>query len=139
MKFLNDIKVYGDQAFRGECPSESMEQVTFFNRLRRLHPDPWGAIAIHPRNEGIRTNYQVMKEKSEGMTTGASDVIIPGNPAFVCEIKRKDHTKSKWQNGQLEYLNAAKKAGAFACIALGADAAWGAFQEYLQQAERSDS
>lgn len=131
MKFPDDIPVYGDQSFRGDCPSESMEQVTFFNRLRREYPDSWGAVAIHPRNEGVRTHYQVMKEKSEGMTKGASDVIIPGAPAFVCEIKRKDHTKSQWQDGQKEYLYAAKKTGAFVCIALGADAAQIGFREFL--------
>jgi hypothetical protein len=81
----------------------------------------------------------VIKEKSEGMTKGAADVIIVGNPAFVCEIKRQNHTKSQWQDGQQEFLHAAKKAGAFTCVALGADAAWGAFHAYLEQAERPDS
>lgn len=139
MKFPTDIEVYGDQAFRGDCPSESMEQVTFFNRLRRQYPDTWGLIALHPRNEGVRTHYQAMKEKSEGMTKGAADVVIVGAPAFVCEIKRQNHTKSQWQDGQQEFLHAAKKAGAFTCIALGADAAWRAFHAYLEQTERPDS
>ena len=138
MKFPPDIEVYGDQTFRGNCPSESMEQVTFFNRLRRLYPDTWGLVALHPRNEGIRTHYQAMKEKSEGMTKGAADVVIVGAPAFVCEIKRQDHTKSQWQDGQQEFLHAAKEAGAFTVIALGADAAWGAFCAYLEQTKRSD-
>jgi hypothetical protein len=66
------------------------------------------------------------------MTEGASDIIIPGCPAFVCELKRRDHTKSKWQDGQLEYLETAQKAGAFVCVALGADAAMEAFEEWLK-------
>lgn len=70
-------------------------------------------------------------EKSEGMTTGAADIIIPGAPAFVCELKRRDHTKSAISDEQLAYLEAAKEAGAWVCIALGADAAWEAFHEYL--------
>ena len=73
-----------------------------------------------------------MMQKSEGMTPGAADIVIPGSPAFVCELKRKDHTKSQWQDGQIEYLEASKKAGAFVCVALGCDAAWLAFQEWAQ-------
>lgn len=123
------VPVYGDQYWRGKCPSESVEQVTFFNRVRKV--PIWGTIAIHPRNEGVRHYKQVSREKAEGMTKGASDIIIPGCPAFVCELKRRDRTQSSWQDGQLEYLEAAKRAGAFACVALGADAATEAFEEWL--------
>ena len=70
-------------------------------------------------------------EKAEGMVKGASDIIIPGGPAFVCELKRRDHTKSVWQDGQQEYLYAAQRAGAFVCIALGHKAAREAFGRYL--------
>ena len=131
MKFPDNIAVYGVVDYRGDCPLESIEQVTFFNRLRMRYPDTWGLIALHPRNEGKKGFRQVAKEKAEGMTKGASDVIIPASPSFVCEIKRRDHTKSKWQDKQLEYLNAAQEAGAFVCIALGADAAIDAFEDYL--------
>ena len=128
---LNDcpVPVYGDQSFRGKCPSETVEQVTFFNRIRKV--PIWGRIALHPRNEGKRHYRQVSKEKSEGMTEGAADIIIPGCPAFVCELKRRDHTQSEWQDGQIEYLEAAQKAGAFVCVALGADAATEAFEKWL--------
>lgn len=131
MKFPADIPVYGDASYRGKCPHETLEQVTFFNRIRREHPDLWGLLALHPRNEGKRTTHEVMREKSEGMSTGACDIVIPGAPAFVCELKRRDHTKSTIHNEQIMYLKAAKKAGCFVCIALGVEAAWGAFHEYL--------
>jgi hypothetical protein len=131
MKFPSNIKLFGDEAYRGDCPTESMEQVTFFTRLRKKYPNSWGIIAFHPRNEGKRSWVKAAIEKAEGMVKGTSDVIIPGNPSFVCEIKRKDHTKSKWQDGQQEFLNAAKEAGSFVCIALGADAAEDAFRFYL--------
>tara|TARA_R110000868_G_scaffold82206_1_gene232214 strand:- start:597 stop:833 length:237 start_codon:yes stop_codon:yes gene_type:complete len=75
---------------------------------------------------------QAARHKAEGMTPGAADVIIPGSPAFVCEIKRRDHTKSRWQDGQVEYLEACAKAGAFVCVALGGDAAGNAFEDYLK-------
>lgn len=123
------VPVYGDTDWRGKCPSESVEQVTFFNRIRKI--PIYGLIAVHPRNEGVRHYKQVSKEKAEGMTKGASDIIIPGNPAFVCELKRRDRTQSKWQDGQREYLEAAQKAGAFACVALGADAAMEALEKWL--------
>jgi len=131
MKFHPDIKVYGDLKYRAPCPPESAEQITFFARLRRQYPDSWGALAIHPRNEGKRSHYQTAKQKAEGMTPGAADIVIPGRIAFVCEIKRRNHTKSTWQPGQLEYLLAAQQAGAFSCVALGCDEAWRAFQRWL--------
>lgn len=112
-----------------------MEQVTFFGRLRRAYPESYGILALHPRNEGQRTYLQVAKEKSEGMSTGATDIVIPGSPAFVCELKRRDHTKSKLADEQLAYLRAAQKAGAYACIALGVDAAWEAFEGWRRDVE----
>ena len=74
-----------------------------------------------------------MKHQAEGMTKGAADIIIPARVAFVCELKRQDHTLSRWQSGQQEYLEAAQAAGAFACVALGAAAAWQAFEEWLDR------
>lgn len=130
MKFPDWLKVYGDTSYRGNCPPESAEQVTFFNRLRTQYPDTWGRIALHPRNEGKRTYGQVWRQKAEGMTDGASDIIIP--LGFACEMKRLDHTQSKWQPGQIEYLQAVHDAGGFACVALGWEAAWEAFEAWRQ-------
>jgi len=126
--------VYGDTAFRGKCHKEELEQVSFFSRIRRKYPDTWGAIALHPRNEGLVRGGQfsgVAKKQAEGQTKGAADIIIPGCPSFVCELKRRDHTISKWQDGQIEYLTAAQTAGAFVCVALGAAAAWEALEDWL--------
>lgn len=133
---LRDIPfpVYGDTAFRGKCPKESIEQITFFNKLRSEYPDTWGALALHPRNEQQLRGGQhrgLIRQKAEGMTLGASDVIIPARVSFVCEIKRQDHTQSKWQDGQVEYLTAAQSAGAFACVALGWIGAWAALEYWL--------
>lgn len=134
MNLSQPFKVFGDVAFRGKCPTESLEQVTFFNWIRREYPATWGALAIHPRNEQLLKGGQfrgVIRQKAEGMTKGAADIVIPARVSFVCELKRRDHTKSKWQDGQIEYLTAAHDAGAFACVALGADAAWQAFCDWL--------
>jgi hypothetical protein len=133
MQLPNDIKVYGDLNYRGTCPKETLEQVTFFSRLRRQYPDTLGKLAFHVRNEGKRTHLQAATEKSEGMTTGAPDIIIPGAPTFVCELKRRDHTQSEISAAQLAYLRAAQDAGCFVCVALGVDAAWEALHVYLER------
>jgi len=130
MKLPPNIKIYGDTKFRGKCPSESAEQMTFFNKLRREYPTSYGLVAVHIRNEGSRTPQETQRHKAEGLTTGASDIIIPGAPAFVCEMKRLDHTKCKISDEQIAYLEAAAQGNSFACIALGWEAAWEAFEEW---------
>lgn len=131
MKFPDWLPVYGSKDYRNKkCPVESAEQITFFNVLRRDYPQ-LGIIAVHPRNEGKRTMQQAMRQKAEGMTSGASDIIIPGNPSFVCELKRKDHTLCSWEVEQLTYLEAAKNNGSFVCVALGYEAALEALIEWI--------
>ena len=127
------VVTFGDLEFRGKCPTEDQEQITWFSRVRREYPDTWGLLALHPRNEGLRTGGQlraVSRHKAEGMTAGAADIILPARPSFVCEMKRLDYTQCEWQDGQIEFLKASAKAGAFACVALGCDAAWQAFQAW---------
>lgn len=139
MSILRDspVPIFGDIGFRGRCPTESVEQASFFNIIRQQFPESYGLLAIHPRNEGQLIGGQfrsIARHRAEGMQPGASDIIIPGVSgsygAFVCEMKRRDPTVSKWQDGQIEYLNAAKAAGCFACVALGAEAAYEAFGEW---------
>lgn len=136
------IPCYGDKSFRGVCPREDLEQVSIINRIRQEYPYTYGRIVLHPRNEQQLRHGQfstVLKHKAEGMTKGASDLIIPGRPAFVCEIKRCDHTRSTWQDGQIAFLEAAQAAGAFVCVALGAAAAWQAFEEWVRLVEELDA
>ena len=64
------------------------------------------------------------------MCVGASDIIIPAAPAFCCELKRLDHTKSSWQKGQIDFLLAAQQQGAFCCVALGYLAALEAIEQW---------
>lgn len=133
MKMHEDIKVFGDIDFRGDCAKEDLELITFFNQLRIKYPK-LAQVAIHPDNEGLvfgAAHNAHIKQKAKGaIKKGASDIIIVGNPTFVCEMKRKDHTKSQWQDGQLEFLEASKKNGAFVCIALGYVAALLAVEEW---------
>jgi hypothetical protein len=137
MKMPEWLKCYGAMDFRGDCPPESAEQITFFAELRRRYPDTYGKLALHPKNEEKRKGKQFNRlamDKALGMTPGASDIIIP--LGFACEMKRQDHTKSKWQPGQLEYLKAVHDAGGFACVALGWKGAWEAFEVWLAHRNR---
>lgn len=134
MKIPDWLPCYGDLAYRGDCPTESAEQVTFFQRLRREYPDTYGLLAVHPKNEGKRRGAQfqmLARDKALGLSPGAPDIIIPGSPALCVELKRRDHTKSTWQKGQLEYLHAAQRSGAFVAVALGWQGAWEAFEQWL--------
>ena len=137
MKFPDFLRVYGNTQYRGPCPPESAEQITFFAELRRRYPDTYGKLALHPKNEERRKGKQFNRlamDKALGMTPGASDIIIP--LGFACEMKRQDNTKSKWQPGQLEYLKAVHDDGGFACVALGWKGAWEAFEVWLAHRNR---
>lgn len=134
------VPVFGDLSFRGSCPSEELEQITFFARLRATYPQTLGLLAVHPRNEQqLRggQHHALARQKALGLTPGAADIIIPGSPAFVCELKRRDYRLSRWQPGQSAYLEAAAAAGAFACVALGCDAAWEALKAWLSAAQNN--
>jgi len=129
----NDCPVpyYGGD-YCGPCPLERVEQISFINRIRQDYPDTWGLLATHIRNEdGSANARQVKKMKLEGMVAGTADILIMGNPPMALEMKRLDPTKSTLSDDQAAYLVAAQAAGAFACIAFGAVAAWEAFQHWL--------
>ena len=129
MKFNPIIPVYGDTSYRGKCPIEDTEHINFISWLRWNHPE-CAALIVHPKNEGKRSFAQAAKEKKMGLNKGASDIVIPASPSFICEIKRLDHTKCKWQEGQQDYLLAGQKLGSFACVALGAEGAKLAFLDW---------
>ncbi len=124
------LNAYGDTDFRGVCPKEMAEQITFLNWLKRHHPDYY-AVAVHIANEGKRDERKAMRMKVEGMKTGASDIVIMCTPGFVCEIKRANHTWSSISDDQIDFLKNADKMGSFACVALGHKGAIEAFEDYL--------
>ena len=126
MKIPKEIKVYGSTN-SGVVPSESIEMITFFNKLRREHPE-YAAIAFHCRNEGKRTLQQTQKQKAEGLTVGVPDIIIPCNPPFVCELKSRSPRATITQE-QIDYLLQAQELGAFVCVALGYEGAMEAFKK----------
>ena len=134
MKIPQDIKVFGDMSFRGDCAKEDLELITFFNQLRIKYPK-LAKVAIHPDNEGLvfgtGFNNHTRQKAKGAIRNGAADIIIVGCPSFVCEIKRKDHTKSRWQDGQLDFLQTSQELGAFVCVALGYEAALEAVNNWI--------
>ncbi len=114
-----------DSGYRGACPRETVEPVTGINVISKEFPQ-----VTHIRNEGKRTHSQESRHKAEGMVVGASDIVLPGCPAFVCELKRKDKTKSRVSKEQIDYLEACAASGAFACIAYGHEEALRAFNDW---------
>ena len=113
------LVVYGDPDWRGKCPLEAAEAVSFFCQLRAEFPE-LAKVATHIRNEGKRAKRQGYQHQQEGMNTGASDVIIPVCPPIVMDMKRRDHTLSSISKEQVDYLVAAASGGAFTGVALGA-------------------
>lgn len=128
------IKIY-DFNYRGNCQKEADEQAAFVEYLRTAYKNTYGLVVVHIENEGRRTYGQAIYAKKAGQTKGASDILIPGNPAFCCELKRKDRTKSRVRPEQVSYLESAAQLGSFACIAYGYDAAVAAFNDYLRIAK----
>lgn len=122
---MRSVKIY-DGGYRGECPLESLEQITVVQYIRKRKP-----TVVHIRNEGVRTARQAIRHRAEGMTKGASDIVIPGSPAFVCELKRADRTKSRIGKDQMRYLEQCATDGAFACIAYGHEQAIKAFHDWM--------
>lgn len=127
MKIDERIPVFGDRDYRGKCNQEETDQINWVSWIRENHPDDY-RLMIHPKNEGKRSPFQAaMDRKTGSLNKGASDCVIPGAPSFVVELKRRDHTKSRWQTGQQEYLIAAGEAGCFIGVALGFEAMKEAF------------
>ncbi len=134
MKIPPQIPIYGDPTYRGKCPKESAEQMTFISWVRRTYPDSHGITIFHAKNEGKLVNGQftaISKDRAMGMAIGCADIHNHGNPSLCMELKRKDHTKSTISEDQVKYLLAAQSLGAFTAIALGHEAAIEAFKDWL--------
>ena len=129
MKIPPEIPVYG-KSIKGCKIHESAHSITFFNTLRIKHPE-YAKACFHVRNEGKRTQQQIEREKAEGFLTGVSDIILPGSPSFVCELKSQS-TSARITDEQIKFLLAAQACGSFVCVALGYEAAWQAFNDWLK-------
>lgn len=126
------LPVYGDTIYRGKCPREIVEQINFISWLQKELPEYY-RLTFHPKIEGRRSHAQSMIDQKTGsMKKGVSDIICVGFPMLVMEIKRADQKQSSWKDGQLQFLEESKNAGAFVCLALGAEGAKAAFDDWVE-------
>ena len=134
MKIPPSIKIYGESV-KGCKVTEANHMTTFFNTLRLKHPE-YAAIALHIRNEGKRTHSQISREKAQGgFVTGCADIIVPGNPSLVIEMKSRSKS-AKISPEQIAYLLNAQELGSVCCITLGHEAAMDAFNDWLKVIKR---
>lgn len=130
-KLDKKIPIYGDIKHRDKKPpSEEAEQMTIFNWLRNNHPR-FAKVATHVKNEGLKSAAECKKDAMNGLCKGFSDIAIVGHPAFFCELKKCDPTKSKISEDQEEFLLTSLELGAFACVALGHKGFIEAFNEWV--------
>ena len=130
MKINPKIRVYGDLLYRNKsCATESQEQLTLINQVRKHYPD---LVFTSVKNEGKRTKQQIDDDKAMGLRTGVSDLIFFGSPTLCLEMKRQDHTLSKWQPEQEPFLIAAQEQGAISCVCFGWQAAMEAVEDWIK-------
>ncbi len=140
-----NIHVFGDLTFRGDCNKEDSDLASLFAHVRFNHPE-YASLIFHPETEmpvnGGGSYAYHAKSKAKGRLDGLADIvclpIAKNAPAFVCELKRVDISKSLASKkrkehflNQLHLLSEQKDHGAFACVALGYDAAVEAFEQYV--------
>lgn len=117
--------------FTKKVPSESIEQITFFNQLRKHYPE-LSKIAIHIKNEGKKSIGEAMKDKAEGLVSGAPDIMIPGSPTLMIEMKKQSKSARVSQN-QKDYMNNAVANGAMCFVCYGWEMAWVALEKWIQR------
>lgn len=124
------IRCYGDLNYRNpKAPREDQEAQTLVNQVRKKYPY---VLFMHIKNEGKKTKAQADFDRSMGMMAGASDFIFLGVPPMALELKRQDHTLSKWQPKQQEFLIAAQEQGAMSCVCFGWEAGMQAVEDWLK-------
>lgn len=123
------IRIY-DSNYRGECPSEDVEQINSAGWLEKNHPCDW-EVAFHVPNE-IKASPQYMaKRRKKGVKPGPSDWIIAKNPVGAFEMKRLDKTKSRVSKDQTVFLSGVAASGGFAAICYGAEQFKLAYADYI--------
>lgn len=82
--------------------SEHLEQALFVQWMKRNHPEH-RLFAIP--NGGLRSKSQAMALKTEGVSPGVPDLMIPSLKLFIEMKKEKGGKVSDEQKDWLEYLN----------------------------------
>ena len=123
------IRIY-DSGYRGECPSEMVEQINSMGWLEKRYPDRWPLIFHYPAEVKAKPQYMAVRRKC-GVKAGISDIIDFGEIRGAFELKRQDRTKSKVSKEQMSFLEAVDASGGFAAIVYGFPQMMLAYSEYL--------
>lgn len=123
------IRFY-DSGYRGECPSEMVEQINSMGWLEKHHPDRWSLIFHYPAEAKAKPQYMAIRRKL-GVKAGIADIIDFGQIRGAFELKRRDKTKSKVSKDQLEFLESVDASGGFAAICYSFEQFMLAYSDYL--------
>lgn len=113
-----------DSGYRGDCPKEETDQISYGLWMQHRFPD---VLWFHVPNEtGTRSGPQfVEKRRRMGVRSGVSDNVILtrgiNHKCALIELKRRDKTKSKVSKSQTDVLEEAILEGHFGAIAYGLD------------------
>lgn len=123
------VRIY-DSGYRGDCPSERVEQINVMGWLEKNHPDRWPLI-WHTPNETKATPQHMAMRKKMGVKSGIADVIDFGEIRGAFELKRQDRTKSSVSKEQRLFLESVDASGGFAAIVFGYSSFLLAYSEYI--------
>lgn len=123
------IRIY-DSGYRGECPTEMVEQINSMGWLEKHHPDRWPLIFHYPAEAKAKPQYMAVRRKL-GVKAGIADIIDFGEIRGAFELKRRDKTKSKVSKDQLAFLEAVDASGGFAAICYSADQFMLAYSQFV--------
>lgn len=142
-----DVPIFGDISFRGDCKKEDPELAFMYQSLKLKYPQ-YEHLFFHVVNEwkptGTTSYAHYAKLINKGMKPRLADFIClpikPGAPAFLCEMKRLDISKSLNSKARKEHyleqislLASQKQNGAVVCVALGGNNGIQAFTEYVER------
>lgn len=118
---LSDEVFIFDDGYRGDCPHEDTDLIGYWMWMEYRFPD---ALWFHSPNETRNPTPQYLESRRrKGVLPGVSDVVIltPGLKWYkaTIEVKRHDTSLSKWQHGQIPFLNRSAESGSFAAVAGG--------------------
>ncbi|AUR92543.1 hypothetical protein NVP1173O_67 [Vibrio phage 1.173.O._10N.261.55.A11] len=145
------IEIYGDLGYRGDCPLEDSDLASFFAWVRYNYPQ-YESLIFHCETEFNPTSASSYayhtKSKAKGRLDGIADIVcLPvssGAPAFLCELKRLDISKSLASKKRKEHfetqlllLSSQKSFGNIPIVALGLEATKTAFKEYINEYGKS--
>ena len=145
------IEIKGDPSYRGDCPIEDSDLASFFSWVRYNYPQ-YESLIFHCETEFNPTSASSYayhtKSKAKGRLDGIADIVcLPvssGAPAFLCELKRLDVSKSLASKKRKEHfetqlllLSSQKSFGNIAIVALGLEATKTAFKEYIDEYGKS--